>query len=789
MSIFFSAALKIAIIAGGGPVENGEVHRAHAQAILDLLKSHELLSETALFWSDGKDPAPDRILHEQPKTADWLLEDTALDELTAESRPFVDTKFEGVAVFPARRSAIQSWLTSQAAELKAGDQLLLAISSQGERDIQGNVRIALNGETWSVDDMAKDLAPISEDVRVLVMMSPCYSGAFATLSQTRRNFCGSFSTEPEPLNCAPLQATEGYFPQMLRALEHNNNLKDASNEILHLDPLSDLPHLTSDALIHEALISTAAARNIEFQTMIDSQLERSNPEASEWLAAARIAQDFGLGVIRDFAATREALDRIEFLNYVLDMWRNRWKTTLDQQKLQLIEPLVQKLPAHLNSAQARKKARKQSRETLQKLLAQDEALNKRMHRLYDKTQLAQKLKDNLVGKDAAAMRISYLYMRLASQTLLDPAVLSRLQTLQECEATPLWDAPESEFVEELSQQDPEFQGPPNPEIVKSRSQSQLKEVKTPTASDNASKADGKGSPTATPQTLPTNQQVKESETKPQKGKIKQQITLDQLQAQIETLHPSSFAISYRDLPDYQGVTILSVQPGGASMAAGLVPGDRVLKIGDYPLDHRGAFPETALLIEPGERVIFSVWREGQVVEIPLTASPVTLPPMPPRIGDKVPPLRLQSYDSNVNLPYIGAQFPTVLFVFATWCSACLEALPALQEWAESRNAKVIAVTREDRASVEQALKGRAQMFPFPVALDVEREVTRLLDCNQMPAFFYIDAMGRLVEVGHGYRGSIPLSADSPIKQPETPVPAPNYSPVINLDLPSQSSEP
>ena len=45
---------------------------------------------------------------------------------------------------------------------------------------------------------------------------------------------------------------------------------------------------------------------------------------------------------------------------------------------------------------------------------------------------------------------------------------------------------------------------------------------------------------------------------------------------------------------------------------------------------------------------------------------------------------------------------------------------------------------------------------MPIALDLEREATRLFSVEKLPSFVHIDSTGRLVQIGEGFKEHIPL---------------------------------
>jgi peroxiredoxin len=86
----------------------------------------------------------------------------------------------------------------------------------------------------------------------------------------------------------------------------------------------------------------------------------------------------------------------------------------------------------------------------------------------------------------------------------------------------------------------------------------------------------------------------------------------------------------------------------------------------------------------------------------------------------------------------------LLNFWATWCPPCRKEMPDMEKLYRSYEAKgltVVAVSDENRATVEQFLA--KNHYSFPVALDPDRKVNASFDVEGIPKSFIFDREGRL----------------------------------------------
>ncbi len=81
----------------------------------------------------------------------------------------------------------------------------------------------------------------------------------------------------------------------------------------------------------------------------------------------------------------------------------------------------------------------------------------------------------------------------------------------------------------------------------------------------------------------------------------------------------AIADRYR-LPVEWGAYVTQVAANSPAAQAGLRRGDIILQIGEHPIDATHSYLNALFAYRPGDRVTVKIWREGQVLEIPVTLS-------------------------------------------------------------------------------------------------------------------------------------------------------------------------
>lgn len=442
------AALKVMILAGGDTAQtNYHAHKTHVERLYGRLQAQGVPPEdVAIFWADGEDPAPDRaVRREADVEGAWLIEGTPVDEATVTPLSLEQTQIEGATLRPARRAEIQGWLKTIGPTLGPEDTLLIAVTDHGVPDPEGGgeAGVSLWGETWTVSQAAADLAPTAGAGRVVVWMSQCHSGGFEALKDQQGNLCGAFSTTADRVayGCYPdlAQRTDvGHFLRLLEGLGAHGRLDWANDYALISDDTPDIPHLTSDALLWQALSAAAEAQERSLAEVADRA-----PGPSPLVA--EIAGAYSLGPVETYAALERRLIQLDELIYALGAWLERWQEPLAVIRAEAAAPWAERFIAgarRAKSAQQRRRLRVGAVALARAEIATDPRWWRRARAVYGRVTQGEALWSALDLKEAAALRVAYLHARRGGPPLLDAEGRRRWAALRRCESTPLW--PKSE---------------------------------------------------------------------------------------------------------------------------------------------------------------------------------------------------------------------------------------------------------------------------------------------------------------------------------------------------------
>lgn len=425
------AVLHVVVLAGGGePSRNDDSHAAHVRDLLVALEaaSHPR-DEIAVFWADGTDPAPDRVIRRRARfPGDWRIEGTPHDSVSREP-VLADTRFPGYRVASARRAELAAHFRRLGARLVAGDTVLLAVTDHGEPDPAGgdDVRITLWGESWSVSQLAADLEPLGAGVRVGLWMSQCYSGGFAAIASMRPNTCGAFSAPADrpAYGCfADLAAWRGvgHFARMTEALVRHGALGPAGDAVRVTDDTPDVPRLTSDMWLDGVLTATAVRRATSMASLIDEGLARASVDAPARRIARAIATRYGLGELATRTSVERAIEHFAAARVAADAARRTWRGRLDDARGRVAEAVPVGLDPRLASARFERATRGGAAP---------------LDALHGTWSGAAGLSARVDRYDAAVRRIGDLYARLAAPYVLGSEDRVTWAELRACEAEPI----------------------------------------------------------------------------------------------------------------------------------------------------------------------------------------------------------------------------------------------------------------------------------------------------------------------------------------------------------------
>ena len=717
--------LHAVLVNGGGrPQINYHSHLDHLRRVLQLLEATGVEpARIAVFSGDGADPTSDLATREGDLPPDfWLLPKSVGSRL----RPpieYVDSKIEGFALRPATQDALRGWFEAEGTELASGDTLLLYVTDHGEKnkaDLRDN-SITLWGEKLSVSELRDLLATLDPGVRVVMLMSQCYSGAFANAALRdvgeplpRGNVCGYFSAPADRkahgcyAEVSGRDAT-GHSHRIFEAIASLPRLPDAQREVLVSDGTPDVPHATSSFFLAKLLEAAAQRDGHETAELVDQFLDELLREPLAWEREIRlldrVGRAFGIASPRSLAQLEAQVSGLSELRERLGTYADRWARTLDDLRranlaaFQAASPkwrerLEPRTVAALGASQRRREL-DDLLPALRKFTDHNPERAARLHDLHWKSEEATAARYRADVRLAAVLRMRTLLMDLAGRHYL-----TRYAPLEERQAIARLDT-----CEDLALVGPEA-----------------------------------GLPSARP-----------TEPFPSMSEERQR---------LEAIAPSWLGLHYRppraaelrrhDLP--AGAVVASrVIPDSPAAEAGLQVADVILGPPGEPFQEPHALREWVMQAEIGRPLPLQLLRDGKElgVAVALTSYPLKLPALagPPQIGSVAPPLELEY------LPGVQPPEPSqahVLFFWASWCGPCKQALPEVLAFGKDRNLPVIAITDERPEEIEEFF-GEYSSPPLQiVATDRRRVHFQKYGVSGTPTFVLVDAQGIVRHYQTGY---------------------------------------
>jgi hypothetical protein len=255
------AVHALLINGGGSPDDNFSSHLAHLRQMLALLgRAGVPQDQITVLNADGPDPAADMVVRDADPDGADLLAGTPLGERLLPGMAVQNSALPGVRALPATRATVERWFAGARSHLHAGDTLLLYVTDHGSQNAKDPLdnKIVLWGkrESLSVRQLRAQLDRLPAAVRVVAVMSQCFSGGFAHLVDRPReppsgNVCGYFSsTADRPAYGCYAEAAGrervGHSFEFMEALAKTGHLATAHAEVLASDTTPDVPLRTSD---------------------------------------------------------------------------------------------------------------------------------------------------------------------------------------------------------------------------------------------------------------------------------------------------------------------------------------------------------------------------------------------------------------------------------------------------------------------------------------------------------------------------------------------------------------
>jgi thiol-disulfide isomerase/thioredoxin len=737
-------AVHALLINGGDrPASNYLSHRQHLEDMVSLLRRRGVRPERIhIFSADGEDEGADLASRGGPPPGFWLIEGTGLGNRLGPRTELTNTRWEGLTVHPARQSALREWFDAAGKTIAPGDQLLIFVTDHGTegRGDPDATAISLWQEKLLVREFKALLARLPPGVRVVMIMSQCYSGAFARVSdggtsEPSGDVCGFFSTgaDQKAYGCYPEGRDRdrmGHAFRFIEALGRRDTAAEAHLEVLTTDDSPDIPLRTTDVYLARLVSAEATARKAEPDALVDSLLAQAWRDRKAWEAEIRlldrIGSAFGTSSPRSLAELRSRETELEALARRMATYAERWQAALSALKESVLESFLGAQPewrARLEQGATARGVAEGPAALLAELLP--ELLEyahgrpetwKRLEEFRDHVARASEARWRLDVRKAAMRRMRTVLVGIAGRVLLGrepdghaPQPASRaaqrgaMERLERCEAST----------------------PGNP---------------LPPATLTGDAGARPFPPLGTDVAL------------------------------LKEISPSWLGVRFRAVPESvrasrglpAGANFLdAVYPDSPAREAGLEAGDIVLGPPRQPFDSPRELREWTMTAPTGVPLPLLVVRPGEVGQadlqfeatLVLRTDPVDLPtlPEPPLAGGRAPslPAALTPVGSS-EVPDLSGR-SHLLFFWATWCGPCKQAWPEVMDFAEARGLPVLAISDEDEGTVARFLKGAAAgRLPSAVAVDPLRKSFISYGISGTPTILLVDEDGVIRHRQVGY---------------------------------------
>ncbi len=706
---------------GGHAASNYLSHAKHVSEMYEVLVNGGLdPGAVAVLGSDGAADAHDATaVRAAAGPHAWLLDGTHLEETLGRPRRTVNSLYPSKDPRPATRDGLRDWFEEAARGLRAGDRVVLFVTdhgSRGARDEETAITLwsAMTGpQAVTVRELARALDRLPAGVRTTMVMSQCFSGAFAEAalrplrgSRPPGAVCGYFSTTADRFayGCTPdarPEAEEGHAFAFVRALGRTGSFAAAHRAALADDRASEVPFRTSDVLLRRFVERLAREDGVD----PDAFVERVLPEALERDAEGRetLAAVWGAilpgttAKLTEFPALRT---RIQALRTRAFVSARVWGEAMGDLAQENLDGFLDARPAWRDRTTPR---------ALQRfhLLGIGEIQHDFLEELGPWSAGRRDRHDLLkVGHARRALARS-LFERASTRS----ASLHRLRTLASSAVgrhlLPRWGTPAERQEHEALRA--------------------CEELDLPRRSGRV--------------------------VAPHMTRIPAPYTrLDADERLLEKTAPAALGATLAATPGAPApgvLRVIAVEPEGPAARAGLRPGDVIAGAGaTFPRD--GASLKLALALAPaGAPLSLELLRDGG-------RRSVSVAPEPPRTSalasftaaERTVLRRLRAYEGEVERAFDAGK-PILLFFWASWCAPCKEAVPALLAL-EARGHQVVAVTSEDELVVNEFFRQWGGRFPARVALDADGAAEAQFGVSGYPTFVLVDERAGLRKRWSGF---------------------------------------
>ena len=732
---------------GGSAASNYLSHLHHLQDMTSALRSRGIPAERIhVFTSDGSEPAPDLSARGSELPGFWLVDSTPTGR-ALNSPELTNTVWEGVPLHPARRKDLRRWFSDMSDVLRPGDTLLVFVTDHGTKnaDDPDNGFISLWNESLSVLEFRAMLGYLQPGVRVVNVMSQCYSGAFADAMTPLNSrvpdgdVCGFYSTTRDrpAYGCYPEGRDRdriGHAFGFIDAMGRHAALGDVQTAVLITDVTPDVPVRTSDLFLERVLQDEAGRRKIEMEKVVDEQLALAWKDRARWEPQIRlldrIGQVYGTSSPRTMAELRPAIDSLQSLSNELDTYQERWKLALDDLRrdnlarfLEANAPWKQRLDdktiATLDAAGRR--------QTLADVLPPLEEFTKGRADVWARLQDLRAKEDDAGNAQyradirlAALLRMRSLLIRVAGTQFVRGGGAATTDT-------------------------------PSGKTGQEKLRLALTALETCEASRIGTFDSGAEKPPI-------------QEAPPPLAPLEEDL------AAVRRALPSWLGVRFRPVPDKQrerlgvdkgAVIVDQIFEDGPAGAAGIRNGDVILGPPGGHFTETNQLREWTMTSPRSTPLALEVQRDGESFRatVHLVPYPTKLPalPSPPKVGDDAPQLgsltMVRTDTSVVDL----SRRRHMIFFWATWCQPCKKSIPELLAWSRKTGVPVLAVSDEDADIVRSFLGSWTAPFPALVATDDLRRPQQSYGVSGTPTFVLVDERGKIEWRQVGYSATEKLA--------------------------------
>jgi hypothetical protein len=328
---------------GGSKSQNFRSHLLHVEQLFAQLEAAGIdRSRIDVFSADGENPDPDVALRDAVPSDDfWLVDGTRLELPLRPAVEYGDTRVGDAPVRPATKAALAAWFDDEGRRLGPGDLLLLYVTDHGTKnaDDTANNRIVLWGkdENLSVQELSALVSRLDPGVRVVTVMSQCYSGAFANLaaasagSTARRERLRLLRIDgrPSAYGCYPENRgrEKSALVPLPRACHHRPAKPPMTGVVADATP--DVPLRSSDVYLGDLVRHAAEAEGAALATVVDGLLDTAWRDRAAWEPDIgrldRIGAAFGIFSPRSLRELDEESQRIDAMVEQLKTHGNAWR--------------------------------------------------------------------------------------------------------------------------------------------------------------------------------------------------------------------------------------------------------------------------------------------------------------------------------------------------------------------------------------------------------------------------------------------------------------------------------